>query len=75
MIKPSLSNLHLQLLTGNHCSSILHAVKHPQSSHHGNHSREVSCYSDGKWLGVLSATAFCVYLCVCCMQTGDEADS
>lgn len=50
-------------------------LKLPQSSHHGNQSREVSCYRDGKRLGRLSATVFCMCVRVCFMWTGDGADN
>lgn len=58
---------------------VLQAVKPPQSSHHGNQSREVSCYRDSMRLGRLLCTVLCecicVCACVCCMWTGDGADN
>lgn len=65
MIIPSLPKKHSRLLIGNIVAHVLHAVKPPQSSHHGNHGKEVSCYRDGKRLGRLSATVLCAYIYVC----------
>lgn len=55
-------------------ANALHAVKPPQSSHHGNQSSEVSCYSDARGLVGYQIQYF-VCVCVCCMWTGDAADN